>query len=428
MVFLMVLAALIGAETIMALTHIQITHAKPAAQAYKLADTDALYLVVNRNGTKLWRMNYRYLARQKTLHFGERPTISLADARGRRDDARRQLANGLDPVAEKKADRLAQQIAAANTFKAVAEEWVTKNEREDRAPVTLDKIRWLLGMAYPMIGDRPVSKISPQEVLAVLRKIEATGRYESAQRMRSVLSRVFRYAIATARAERDVASDLRGALITPKVSHLAAITTAKEAGALMRAIDGYTGHEITALALKLSPHLFVRPGELRKAEWAEIDMVRAIWSLPAEKMKMRRPHRVPLSQQVLDLMKELHALTGHGRFLLPSFRSAAQCMSENTINAALRRLGYSQAEMTAHGFRAMAATLLNEMGIWNPDAIEKQLAHLDASQVRRVYTRGEYWDERVRMMQHWSDHLNQLKDGAQILRLRSEKGADAGVG
>jgi integrase len=406
----------------MALNHIQITNAKPRDKAYKVADSDGLYLVVNSNGTKLWRMNYRYLARQKTLYFGEWPTISLADARGRRDDARRQLTNGLDPVAEKKADRLAQQIAAANTFKAVAEEWVTKNEREDRAPVTLDKIRWLLGMAYPMIGDRPVSKISPQEVLAVLRKIEATGRCESARRMRSVLSRVFRYAIATARAERDVASDLRGALITPKVSHLAAITTAKEAGALMRAIDGYTGHEITALALKLSPHLFVRPGELRKAEWAEIDMTGATWSLPAEKMKMRRPHRVPLSQQVLDLMNELHALTGHGTFLFPSFRSAAQCMSENTINAALRRLGYSQAEMTAHGFRAMAATLLNEMGIWNPDAIEKQLAHLDGSQVRRAYTRGEYWDERVRMMQHWSDHLNQLKDGPKILRPSFGKG------
>lgn len=333
-----------------------------------------------------------------------------------RDEARRKLAAGLDPVAEKKADRLAQQIAAANTFKAVAEEWVSKNEREGRAPVTLDKIRWLLGMAYPMIGDRPVSAISPQEVLMVLRKVEANGRYESARRMRSVLGRVFRYAIATARAERDAASDLRGALITPKVKHLAAITNAKEAGALMRAIEGYTGHEITAVALRLSPHVFVRPGELRKAEWSEIDLARGIWSLPAEKMKMRRPHRVPLSRQVVELLRELHKLTGDGKYLFPSFRSAAQPMSENTINAALRRLGYAQTEMTAHGFRAMAATLLNEMGIWNPDAIEKQLAHLDGSQVRRAYTRGEYWDERVRMMQHWSDHLEQLRDGAKVLR------------
>lgn len=400
----------------MTLTHLKITHAKARERAYKLADADALYLVVNPNGTKLWRMNYRYLGKQKTLHFGEWPAVSLSDARERRDEARRKLAAGLDPVAEKKADLLAKQIAADNTFKSVAEEWVTKNEREGRAEITVDKIRWLLSMAYPMIGDRPVSAISPQEVLTVLRKVEANGRYESARRMRSVLSRVFRYAIATARAERDAASDLRGALITPKVTHLAAITNAKEAGALMRAIEGYTGHEITAIALRLSPHVFVRPGELRKGEWAEIDLDRAIWSLPPEKMKMRRPHRVPLSQQSVAILKELRELTGNGKYLFPSFRSTAQPMSENTVNAALRRLGYAQDEMTAHGFRAMAATLLNEMGIWNPDAIEKQLAHLDGSQVRRAYTRGEYWDERVRMMQHWSDHLEQLRDGAKILR------------
>lgn len=396
----------------MALNHIQITNAKPRYKAYKVADSDGLYLVVQTNGTKLWRMNYRHLGRQKTLYFGAWPEVGIAAARQQRDKAREQIAAGLDPAAEKRIDTLARKVAADNTFKTIAEEWVKKNEREGRAPITLDKIRWLLGMAYPMIGSLPVSKISPQEVLAVLRKVEATGRYESARRMRSVLSRVFRYAIATARADRDVAADLRGALITPKVQHLAAITTPKEAGGLLRAMDGYTGHEITAIALRLSPHLFVRPGELRKAEWEEIDMRTAIWSLPAEKMKMRRPHRVSLSRQALALLEELHPLTGDGRYLFPSFRSPRQCMSENTINAALRRLGYSQEEMTAHGFRAMAATLLNEMGIWNPDAIEKQLAHLDTSMVRRAYTRGEYWDERVRMMQHWSDYLNQLRDGA----------------
>ncbi|MBB4150430.1 integrase [Sphingobium scionense] len=422
MVFLMVPASPFGAGTIMALNHIQITNAKPRDKAYKLADADGLYLAVQTNGTKLWRMNYRYLGRQKTLYFGAWPEVGIAMARQQRAAAREQIAAGLDPAAEKRSDTLARKVAADNTFRTIAEEWVAKNEREGRAPITLDKIRWLLGMAYPMIGSFPVSKISPQEVLAVLRKVEATGRYESARRMRSVLSRVFRYAIATARADRDVAADLRGALITPKVRHLAAITTPKEAGALMRAIDGYTGHEITAIALRLSPHLFVRPGELRKAEWQEIDMQAAIWSLPAEKMKMRRPHRVPLSQQTLALLEELRPLTGDGRYLFPSFRSPRQCMSENTINAALRRLGYSQEEMTAHGFRAMAATLLNEMGIWNPDAIEKQLAHLDTSMVRRAYTRGEYWDERVRMMQHWSDYLDQLRDGARILRPNFGKG------
>lgn len=400
----------------MALNHIQITNAKPRDKAYKLADSDGLYLLIQPNGTKLWRMNYRHLGRQKTLYFGARPEVGLAAARQHREKAREQIAAGRDPAAEKRVETLARKVSADNTFKTIAEEWVVKNEREGRAPITLEKIRWLLGMAYPMIGTLPISKITPQEVLAVLRKVEATGRYESARRMRSVLSRVFRYGIATARDDRDVAADLRGALITPKVQHLAAITTPKEAGGLLRAIEGYTGHEITAIALRLSPHLFVRPGELRRAEWSEIDANAAIWSLSAEKMKMRRPHRVPLSRQVLEILEELRALTGDGRFLFPSFRSSKQCMSENTVNAALRRLGYSQEEMTAHGFRAMAATLLNEMGKWNPDAIEKQLAHLDTSMVRRAYTRGEYWDERVRMMQHWSDYLDQLRDGAKILR------------
>ncbi|VVT24239.1 Integrase [Sphingomonas sp. EC-HK361] len=400
----------------MALNHIQITNAKSRDKAYKLADSDGLYLFIQPNGAKLWRMNYRHLGRQKTLYFGAWPEVGIAAARQQRDKAREQIAAGLDPAAEKRIETLARKVAADNTFKTIAEEWVAKNEREGRAPITLDKIRWLLGMAYPMIGTLPISKITPQEVLAVLRKVEATGRYESARRMRSVLSRVFRYGIATARADRDVAADLRGALITPKVQHLAAITTPKEAGGLLRAIEGYTGHEITAIALRLSPHLLVRPGELRSAEWTEFDTQGAVWSLSAEKMKMRRPHRVPLSRQVLELLEELHALTGDGRFLFPSFRSPKQCMSENTVNAALRRLGYSQEEMTAHGFRAMAATLLNEMGIWNPDAIEKQLAHLDTSMVRRAYTRGEYWDERVKMMQHWSHYLEQLRDGAKILR------------
>lgn len=400
----------------MALNHIQITHIKPQAHAQKVADSGGLYLVVQPNGTKLWRMNYRYAGRQKTLHFGIWPDVGLADARELRTAARKKIAAGLDPAVAKRIENIARRVAADNTFKGIAEEWVSKIEREGRAQITVYKIRWLLGMAYPMLGTLPITQITPQEVLAVLRKVEATARYESARRMRSVLSRVFRYAIATARADRDMASDLRGALITPKVKHLAAITTPKEAGALMRAIEGYEGHEITALALRLSPHLFVRPGELRRAEWSEFDTSTAVWSLAADKMKMRRPHRVPLSRQVLGILNELRVLTGHGRFLFPSFRSPRQCMSENTINASLRRLGYNREEMTAHGFRAMAATLLNEMGIWNPDAIEKQLAHLDTSMVRRAYTRGEYWDERVKMMQHWSDYLDQLRDGAKILR------------
>ena len=399
----------------MLLTHLSIANAKAQTKQYKLTDSDALYLAVRPSGAKLWRMNYRHLGRQKTLHLGAWPEVGIAAARAKRDAARMQLASDLDPASERKRARVAERIAANNSFKAVAEEWLVKNEKEGRAPITLEKIRWLLRIAYPMIGSLPISKITAQEALAVLRKMEGNGRYESARRMRSVLSRVFRYGIATARTDCDVARDLRGALITPKVTHLAAITTPQEAGALLRTIDGYSGHEITAMALKISPHVFLRPGEIRKAEWAEIDTHTALWSLPAEKMKMRRPHRVPLSRQVLTLLEDLRALTGHGRYLFPSSRSPRHPMSENTVNAALRRLGFKQDEMTAHGFRAMAATLLNEMGLWNPDAIEKQLAHLDGSMVRRAYTRGEYWEERVRMMQHWSDHIDELRGGAKII-------------
>ncbi len=393
----------------MPLTHIRIAAAKPSTKAYKLADSDALHLLVQPSGGKLWRMNYRYQGRQKTLCLGAWPAISLVMARALRDKARQQLAFQIDPAAHKRTAMQAARSERDNSFGIVADEWLEKIEREGRAAVTLDKVRWLLGIAKPTLGKLPISNVSALDVLAVLRSMEADGRYESARRMRSVISRVLRYAIATARADRDVAGDLRGALITPKVTHHAAITTAAGAGKLLRAIDGYSGRATTVFALRLSPHLFVRPGELRKAEWSEFDDERAIWSIPAVKMKMGRPHQVPLSRQVLGLLEQLYDLTGEGKYLFPALGSNTQCMSENTINLALRRLGYSQSEMTAHGFRAMAATLLNEMGKWHPDAIERQLAHLDASEVRRIYTRGEYWDERVRMMQHWSDHLDELR-------------------
>lgn len=400
----------------MPLTAISIKNAKPKAKQYKLADSGALYLLVKPNGRKLWRMNYVYLTKHKTLAFGRWPEISLAQARERRDTARNLIAAGLDPSEEVKLERLRAIEEIENTFKSIAEEWFAKNEKEGKAPATLRKIRWLLDKVYPTLGHRPIAKVGHHEVLLALRKVEAKGHYESARRMRSVLSRVFRYGIATARVDRDVAADLRGALITPQVKHLAAITTPEEAGALLRAIEGYTGHATTGYALRLSPHLFVRPGELRKAEWAEVDFDKAIWSIPADKMKMGRPHKVPLSRQVIELIAEVHPLTGDGKYLFPSLQTHDRPMSENTVNCALRRLGFSQREMTAHGFRAMAATLLNEMGTWNPDAIERQLAHMENNGVRRAYTRGEYWDERVCMMQHWSDYLDTLRDGAAVLR------------
>jgi len=393
-----------------------VANAKPTDKDYKLTDGAGLYLLVRPNGSKLWRFNYVHHGKHRTLAFGVWPEVGLADARGKRDEARRLIAAGLDPSHEQKVARAKARVEENDTFKTVAKEWIAKNEREGMADITLAKIRWLLDMAYPKIGNRPIAKITTHEVLAVLRSVEATGRYESARRMRSVLGRVFRYAVATTRAERDPTGDLRGALTVPKSKHLAAITTANRAGELMRAIEGYTGHAITLYALRLSAHLFVRPGELRQAEWSEFDFDPSVWNLPAEKMKMRRAHRVPLSTQVVGMFEELWELTGTGRYCFPSFRTDRRPMSENTVNAALRALGFGQEEMTAHGFRAMAATLLNECGRFNPDAIERQLAHMENDGVRRAYTRGEYWDERVTMMQFWSDELDRLRSGAKLLK------------
>lgn len=398
------------------LTYIQINAAKPRDKAWSLSDSQGLYLNIQPNGSKLWRFRYRFLDRQKTLHLGGWPQISLADARTRRDDAKKMVANGIDPALEKKRARIAAKHASANTFEAVAQEWLVKCERDGLAPVTIEKISWLLDKAYPMIGNIPIAQITPHEALAVLRKIEATGAYESARRMRSVLSRVFRYGVATVRCDKDVAADLRGAIAVPKVKHFAAITRPSEVGVLLRAIDGYTGHKVTVMAMRLSPHVLLRPGELRQAEWADIDFEEKIWFIPAERMKMRRPHRVPLSRQVTEMLKELHEHTHWWKYLFPCLGKPRKAMSENAVNQGLRKLGYTTNQMTAHGFRAMAATLLNEMGEWNPDAIERQLAHIDTNQVRRAYARGEYWDERVVMMQRWSDYLDILRDGGKILR------------
>ncbi|HEX4695502.1 tyrosine-type recombinase/integrase [Sphingomonas sp.] len=398
------------------LTQLQITAEKLKAKPYTLSDGQGLALFVQPSGAKLWRFRYRYGGIARTLHIGPWPTVSLADAREKCREARKAIAAGRDPALEKKRAKINAKFSVATSFKEVALEWIAKCEREGRAEVTLDKIRWLLGMAYPLIGSHPINAVTPTEALSVLRKVEAKGRYESARRMRSVLSRVFRYGIATARCDRDVAADLRGALTTPRTSHHAAITDPVEVGILLKSIDAYTGQDVTRMALRLSPHLFVRPGELRQAEWSEIDVDKAFWCIPVEKMKMRRAHRVPLSRQALAMIEELRELTGHRQYLFPCMGSPRRPMSENGVNQALRRMGYDRGEMTAHGFRAMAATLLNEMGRWNPDAIERQLAHQEASSVRRAYARGEYWDERVMMMQHWSDFLDGLREAAKGAR------------
>ena len=322
----------------------------------------------------------------------------------------------IDPLEQAKLEKIAKSIAATNNFQTVAEEWLEKIEKEGLAAITLKKARWLLAQAYPTLGKRPISEIKANELLLVLKKIEASKRYDTANRIRSTCSQVFRYAIATARAERDICSDLRGALVTPRTNHRAAITTPTEAGGLLRAVEDYDGNNLTRIALCLLPHLFVRPGELRWAEWSEFDFDKAVWTIPDHKMKMRRPHAVPLSRQALAIIRDIEHDASYSAFLFPSLRALDRPLSDNTINAALRRLGFSKDQMTGHGFRAMAATLLNEMGIWNPDAIERQLAHADGNSIRRAYARGQYWEERVRMMQHWSDYIDQLRDGAIILR------------
>lgn len=335
------------------------------------------------------------------------------------------MARGDDPAERIKLDRISASVAASNSFKAVADEWLLKAEREGRSAVTMKKLHWLLDFINASIGKRPIASISAQELLVMLRKMETKGRYETAKRLRSTCSQVFCYAIATARAERDVAADLRGALIAPQPVHRAAITGDREAGGLLRAIEAFEGYANTRAALQLLPHVFVRPGELRHAEWADFDLEKALWAIPPHKTKMRRPHVIPLSTQALAILATIEHNADYSRYLFPSLRSVDRPMSENTINAALRRMGFAQDEMTGHGFRAMAATLLNEMGLWHPDAIERQLAHCDNNAVRRAYTRGEYWDERVRMMQHWSDHLDFLRDGAKVLTGKFGKGERA---
>jgi integrase len=390
-----------------------VRNVRPTAKPQKLSDGGGLHLLVQPNGSKLWRLSYRFEGKQKTLALGIYPSVSLGDARTGRDEAKKLLARSVDPSAQRKRSGM------GTSFKAVAEELIAKVEREGRAQVTLSKKRWLLAFVYPAFGDRPVGEVTAHDLLALLREIEGRGLFETAKRLRSTCGMVFRYAIATQRAERDPSADLRGALTTHQVIHRAAIVDPAKIGPLLRAIDGFDGQTVTRLALRLAPHVFVRPGELRQAEWEEFDLDGAVWSIPPAKMKMRRAHRVPLSRQSVEILLELRKITGEGRWLFPSIKTSLRSISENTLNAALRRLGYSSAEMSAHGFRSMAATRLNEMGHWNPDAIERQLAHQEANAVRRAYTHGaEFWSERVQMMQSWSDYLDELRKGQSVKTFR----------
>ncbi|OWQ98218.1 integrase [Sphingopyxis witflariensis] len=393
------------------LTDTAIRKAKPKEKPYKVSDSQGLYLLVNPRGSKLWRVKYRMNGVERKLALGSYPEITLAEARRARDAARRQLAHSIDPNFVKRQERIEAGIRASNSFSSVAQELIEKKAREGMAEPTLGKMRWFVKLLGNDYGKRPVAEITPQELLHELRKHERRGRLETANLLRAFASRVFRYAVATARAERDPAQLLIGALTTPRVKHFPAITDAVTFGALLRAIEDYQGDPAVMHALKLTPHVFQRPGEIRHMEWTEVDFGKAVWIIPEGKMKMRQPHSVPLSRQSLAILTNMRTLSGSGRYVFPSIRSRTRPISENTINATLRRMGYPKDQMTAHGFRTSASSLLNESGKWNPDAIERALAHMVAGSVRRIYNQSAYWTERVEMAQWWSDYLDELREG-----------------
>ena len=403
----------------MALSDASIRALKPKAAAYAVTDEKGLTLQVTSTGSKLWRFRYQFGGKPRVMSFGGYPEVPLAEARRKRDAARTEVQAGVDPGAERKKAKLLSVLATANTFSAIADEYITtKLVGENRASITVDKARLLAGHLSP-IAAMPVTEIKPDALYAALKRLEGSGKHETARRCRSFASRVFRYAVVTGRAEADPAAMLSGALITPKVKHHAAPTDPAKVGDVLRAIDAYaTGHPITRLALQIAPHVMTRPGELRQALWEEFDLEAAIWRIPAGRMKARRPHAIPLSRQVVAYLREAQEFSGPTGFVFPAFHTTRKPMSENTMNQAFRRMGFTGDEVTSHGLRTTASTLLNESGKWHPDAIERALAHGDSDAVRGIYNRGHYLEERIKMMQWWSDYLDQLRVGGEVVQLR----------
>ncbi len=393
----------------MPLTATAVRQALPKAKAYKLSDGHGLFLLVNPKGAKYWRYKYRYGGKEKTLALGVFPEVSLKDARVAHQEARTKLDKGVDPGEERRVQKLTRNLAAADSFEAVGLEWFGKVMPDKSESYRVRTRRILEKDLFPVIGQRPVGAIKPPEMLAALRRIEARGANDIAHRAKQTAGQIFRYAVVTGRAERDPSADLRGALAPRQKQHHAAITDPDEAGRLMVAIDGFTGTPVVKTAVQLSALLFQRPGEIRAMEWSEINWDQARWEIPAAKMKMRTPHIVPLSRQALELLEELHLLTGRGRYVFPSARGASRCLSENTVRIALRAMGYDKDTMTAHGFRAMARTILDEVLGCRVDWIEHQLAHAVRDANGRAYNRTAHLEGRARMMQQWADYLDQLK-------------------
>ena len=397
----------------MPLTQLQVKNAKIINKPLKVSDGGGLFLLVkssNPKDSKYWRLAYRFAGKQKTLALGVYPAVSLALARDRRDKARSLLINGIDPSNTKKAKKIAIRAMEENSFEIVAREWFMGRRHNWKENHSSKIITRLEKDIFPWLGTCPVGEITAPELLIAIRRIESRGALETAHRTLSYCGQIFRYSIATGRATRDTAADLRGALPPVKEKHHASITDPKLIGKLLHNIDGYQGSFVTRCALQISPLVFLRPGELRKAEWVEIDLDKAEWRIPAARMKMNAVHIVPLASQTIAILREIHPLTGLGKYIFPGARTDSRPMSENAVLGALRRMGYSNEEMTGHGFRSMASTLLNEQG-FNRDAIERQLAHAERDSVRAAYNYAEYLIERRKMMQKWADYLDKLKLG-----------------
>lgn len=404
----------------MPLTDTKARNAKPKSKQYKLFDNDGLFLLVVPAGGKWWRFKYRFGGKEKLLSLGTYPEVSLAMARERRDEARRQVADGIDPSQARKALKTTQ-VQVENTFEVVAREWHSKFTPSWTPGHAATILKRLESNVFKWIGTRPILEVKAPELLMVLRRVESRGALETAHRIRAICSQVFRYAVATGRAERDPAADLRGALPPVKPNHHAALTDPDKVGGLLRAIDGYQGSCVTKCALRLAPLLFVRPGELRQMEWVEIDLEAAEWNIPAEKMKTRQPHLVPLARQAVEILHEIHPLTGAGRYVFPSARTPHRPMSNNAVLAALRRMGFAKEEITGHGFRVMARTILDEVLQVRPDFIEHQLAHAVRDPNGRAYNRTAHLPERRKMMQTWADYLDGLKAGAKVIPLQNRR-------
>jgi integrase len=392
----------------MALTFFDIKATSPREKPFKLSDGDGLYLLVQPNGHKFWRFRYRFAGIEKMLAIGPFPAISLSDARTKRDEARKRLMEGIDPSVQKKLNRIAAETAARNTFGLVAAEFLSNLEANGAAPATLAKNKWLLEDLAAPLANRPIAEITAAEILDLLKRIEKTGRRETARRLRGVIGTVFRLAVVTLRATGDPTSALQGALLRANTKPRAAITDEKQFGGLLRAIDEYDGWPTIKAALKFCSLTFARPGEVRGATRSEINFDKGVWRIAAERTKMRRPHDVPLSRQSVDVIEGIWSMSDDCELIFPSIRSNQRPLSENAFNAALRRMGFAADEMSAHGFRSTASTILNENG-FNPDVIEAALGHQAENAIRRAYNRATYWPERVALMQKWADMLDAFR-------------------